>query len=86
MRVIKSYWIESNIFLAIRPDSSFNNPTGCGNSDIAIIPATHPAFKQVMAGVVHSMSMNAPVHVWAQGCFSFWGQTFPIFYGIGPYW
>jgi hypothetical protein len=82
-RTVKSYWIEGGAFLAVTPTAPFDNPTGCTQSSLAIIPATHPAYKQMLAAVIHAMATNAPISMWATGCYSSWGQTFPSFYALG---
>ncbi len=59
---------------------------GCARSDLAIIPANHPAYKVMLAAVIHAMSTGTPILMWASGCYSAWGQTYPSFYGVGPGW
>lgn len=85
-RLLKGYWIESNAFLAIRPIEPFDNPTGCAQSYIAIIPMSNPQYKQIQAAVIHAMAANKPVSVYASGCFTSWGQTWPSFYALGVDW
>jgi hypothetical protein len=82
-RTVIKYWIESSTFLSITPTAPFDNPTGCATSTSAIIPSSHPAYKQMMAAVVHAMATNTPISAWASGCFSFWGQSYPAIYAIG---
>jgi K+-transporting ATPase A subunit len=76
-RTIKSYWIEGGAFLAVTPTVPFDNPTGCTQSTLAIVPATHAAYKQMLAAVNHAMATSTPISMWATGCYSSWGQTFP---------
>lgn len=85
-RTVKGYWIEGGAFLAIAPTVPFDNPTGCTQSGLAIIPATHPAYKQTLAAVIHAMATNTAVSAYATGCYSSWGQTYPSLYGFGVAW
>jgi hypothetical protein len=85
-RTINSYWIEGGTFLAVRGTTPWDNPAGCTKSDITIIPASHPAYKQMLAAVIHAMSTNTPLTVYASGCYSAWGATWPSFYAAGPAW
>jgi hypothetical protein len=82
-RTVQYYWIEGGSFLALKPTTPWDNPTGCTQSGFAVIPATHPMYRQALAAVVHAMSTNSPIYLWAQGCHSAWGETWPSFYGIG---
>jgi hypothetical protein len=85
-RTIKSYWIEGDWGLAVKATTPWNNPTGCTSSEIAIIPASHPAYKPMLAAVIHAMATNTPLTLWANGCLSAWGQTWPSFHAGGPAW
>ncbi len=83
VRTIKSYWIESGAYLTVTPTTPFDNPTGCSQSSLAIIPATHPAYKQLLAAVIHAMATNTPISAWTSGCYSAWSQTYPSLYSLG---
>jgi hypothetical protein len=82
-RTVKSYWQENGAFFSITPTTPFDNPTGCTSGALAIIPATHPAYKQFLAAVIHAMATNTTISAWASGCYSYWGQTFPSIYALG---
>jgi hypothetical protein len=86
-RIIKGYWIEGGAFLAVKPTTPFDNPTGCTQSDFAILPATNPAYKPMLAAVMHAMVTNTPLSIWGVGCYTAWGgQTWPTVHALGPAW
>lgn len=85
-RVISAYWIETSAFLAVRPTTPYANPTGCTSSSLAIIPASHSAYKQLLAAVMLAKETGRPLQLYALGCYAAWGETFPNFYAAGPDW
>ncbi|KQV94743.1 hypothetical protein ASC87_25880 [Rhizobacter sp. Root1221] len=78
--------MESSAFLAVRPATPYANPTGCSSSSLAIIPADHPAYKQLLAVVMLAKETGKPLQLYALGCYAAWGETFPSFYAAGSDW
>jgi len=84
LRVIKGYWIESNVAVVIRPVQNFANPSGCTKTDMAFVSASHPAYKSMLAAVMQAMASGAPLQGYTCGCKAYWGSdTWPLIDSLG---
>ena len=82
-RTIKRLWLEVNLGLVIVPTQNFDNAAGCANTSQAIVPASNPMFKNILAGAMMAMATGTPINAFGCGCQSAWNTNFPSVYNFG---
>jgi hypothetical protein len=84
LRVLKRVWWEAGLGVAITPVTSFDSgATGCSNYSAAILPFSHPNFKELYATLLAAYLSGLPIDSYVVSCQSAWGTTLPSIWNLG---
>jgi hypothetical protein len=87
LRVLKRVWLEEGLGVMLAPVQPFDaGAAGCINNASALIPFSHPHFKELYSAALAALASGTPIDSYICGCASNWGTTFPsvLNFGVGP--
>jgi len=83
LRNITNVAIEGSSFIHIRAATAWDNPDTCGNSDIAIIPASDLTYQAKLSMALSAYMGGKKVIFWFVNCQQTpWGYTAPVVYSM----
>lgn len=82
-RSIAAISVEAGYFAMVYGTTAFDNPDACGNSTMAMLPASNAGYKEMLAVALSAFAAEKNVSFWLNGCVATpWGFTVPQIYSI----
>ena len=75
---IQSVTVKETGYLIVALTARHSNPEGCGQERRVAIDAGHPGRAEIMSVLLSALAMNKPVSFWITGCYSAYGESYPI--------